>query len=36
MAVNPLEDGKDLFEGVYLLRTLIENIVFNRTEVVAA
>jgi len=30
MAVNPLEPGKDLFEGVNLLRTLIETIVFGR------
>ena len=30
MAVNPLESEKDLFEGVYLLRTLIETIVFYR------
>jgi DNA-binding Lrp family transcriptional regulator len=35
-AVNPLEPGKDLLEGVYLLRTLIERIVFNRAEAVAA
>jgi hypothetical protein len=32
MAVNPLEPEKDLFEGVYLLRTLIEMIVFNRAD----
>ncbi len=36
MAVNPLEPEKDLFEGVYLLRTLIENIVFNRVETLSA
>ncbi len=30
MALNPLEPEKDLFEGVCLLRTLIETIVFNR------
>lgn len=30
MSVNPLEPGKDLFEGVNLLRTLIETIVFGR------
>jgi hypothetical protein len=36
MAVNPLEDGKDLFEGVYLLRDLIERIVFDRVEAQAA
>lgn len=29
MAVNPLEPGKDLFEGVHILRTLMEAIVFN-------
>src|ERR1700723_521323 len=31
-AVNPLEPGKDLLEGVNLLRTLIERIVFNQAE----
>src|SRR5271163_570539 len=30
MAVNPLEPGKDLFEGVNLLRTLIKTIVFTQ------
>jgi hypothetical protein len=30
MSINPLEPEKDLFEGVYLLRALIETIVFNR------
>ncbi len=30
MAINPLDPENDLFEGAYLLRTLIENIVFNR------
>jgi hypothetical protein len=30
MAVNPLEPGKDPFEGVDLLRTLIETVVFGR------
>ena len=30
MAVNPLGSEEDLFEGVYLLRTLIESIVFYR------
>jgi hypothetical protein len=30
MAINPPEPKGDLFEGVYLLRTLIETIVFNR------
>jgi hypothetical protein len=36
MAANPLEPEKDLFEGVYLLRALIENIVFNRVETLTA
>jgi hypothetical protein len=36
MAVSSLEEGQDLFEGVYLLRNLIETIVFNRTEARAA
>ena len=36
MATYPLEPEMDLFEGVYLLRTLIEKIVFNRTEASAA
>jgi hypothetical protein len=36
MAANPLEPEKDLFEGVYLLRVLIENIVFNRVETLTA
>jgi len=35
-AVNPVDHGKDLLEGVNLLRTLIERIVFNRAETVAA
>jgi hypothetical protein len=35
VAVNPVEPGKDLLEGVYLLRTLIEKIVFNRAETLA-
>jgi DNA-binding Lrp family transcriptional regulator len=35
-AVNPLEPGKDLLEGVHLLRTLIEKIVFNQAESVEA
>jgi DNA-binding Lrp family transcriptional regulator len=30
MAVDSLEQDQDLFEGVYLLRNLIETIVFNR------
>jgi hypothetical protein len=29
MAVNPPEAGADLFEGVYLLRALINTIVFH-------
>jgi hypothetical protein len=36
MAINPLDPEKDLFEGVDLLRTLIENIVFNRVEILPA
>jgi hypothetical protein len=36
MTVNPLEPGKDLFEGVYLLRTLIETIVFDRVATLSA
>jgi Iron-containing redox enzyme len=36
MAANPLEPEEDLFEGVYLLRVLIENIVFNRVETLTA
>lgn len=32
MALNPLEPGKDLYEGVNLLRALVENIVFNSAE----
>jgi Iron-containing redox enzyme len=36
MAVNPLEPEKDLFEGVYLLRTLMETIIFNRVEALSA
>ena len=36
MAVNPLEPQNDLFEGAYLLRTLIETIVFDRVKAVAA
>jgi hypothetical protein len=33
MAINPLDPEKDLFEGVDLLRALIENIVFNRVAI---
>ena len=29
MAVNPLEPGQDILEGVNLLRTLMDNIIFN-------
>ncbi|HEY5213723.1 MAG TPA: hypothetical protein VIJ38_11965 [Acidobacteriaceae bacterium] len=36
MGINPLDPEMDLFEGVYLLRTLIENIVFNRVEALSA
>jgi hypothetical protein len=36
MRLSPLEPEKELFEGVYLLRTLIENIVFNRVEALSA
>jgi hypothetical protein len=36
MEANPLAPEKDLFEGVYLLRTLIENIVFNRVAALSA
>ena len=32
----PLESDKDLFEGVYLLRTLLKTIVFGKTASVAA
>jgi len=36
MAMNPLDPGTDMFEGVYLIRTLIENIVFNPVDSRAA
>lgn len=36
MAMNPLEPEKNIFEGVYLLRTLIEAIVFNRVSTLLA
>jgi Iron-containing redox enzyme len=36
MAVNPLEPEKDLYEGVYLLRDLMEEVVINRNGQVAA
>lgn len=32
MEVNPLEPGADLFEGVYLLQTLLQTIVFGQTD----
>jgi len=36
MAINPLEPQKDLFEGVYLLRALMEKVIFNRVDQLAA
>ena len=36
MGINPVDPEMDLFEGVYLLRTLIENIVFSRVEALSA
>jgi hypothetical protein len=36
MALNPLEPEKDLFEGVYFLRTLLETIVFNPADTLSA
>jgi hypothetical protein len=36
MAINPLEPASDVLEGVNLLRTLMEKVVFNRVETVAA
>jgi hypothetical protein len=36
MALNPLEPEKDLFEGVYLLRSLLQTIVFDRVDTLAA
>jgi hypothetical protein len=36
MALSPLDPKKDLFEGVYLLRTLIQTIVFNRAATLQA
>jgi hypothetical protein len=36
MAVNPAEPEADALEGVYLLRKLLETIIFNRAEPVAA
>jgi Iron-containing redox enzyme len=36
MSIRPLEPGKDLFEGVYLLRNLIQTIVHPQADDVAA
>jgi hypothetical protein len=36
MAVNPLAPEKDLYEGVLLLRTLIDTVVFNRVATLSA
>jgi Iron-containing redox enzyme len=36
MARNPLEPEADVLEGAYLLRRLLETIIFNRAEPVAA
>jgi hypothetical protein len=36
MAINPLDPGADPFEGVYLLRTLLQTIVFSRVDTLAA
>ena len=36
MAVNPLEPGIDPYEGVHLLRTLVQTIVFGRNNTLAA
>jgi hypothetical protein len=36
MALYPLDAKRDIFEGVYLLRNLIETIVFNRVETLPA
>lgn len=35
-AINPLGQGMDLYEGVYLLRSLIDKIVFNKENAQAA
>jgi hypothetical protein len=32
MAVNPLDAGAELFEGVYLLRRLLQTIIFGRVD----
>jgi hypothetical protein len=36
MAVNPLSSGQDILEGVYLLRNLLNTVVFNAEVAVAA
>jgi len=36
MAINPLDPEIDPLEGVYLLRSLINTIVFDNVEVAAA
>jgi hypothetical protein len=36
LATKPLEESQDLYEGVHLLRSLIETIVFNRDASLAA
>jgi hypothetical protein len=36
MSVNPLDPERDLFEGVFLLRALIERIVFNGKDALPA
>jgi hypothetical protein len=36
MALNPLDESQDLYEGVHLLRTLLETIVFDRAGASAA
>jgi hypothetical protein len=36
MALNPLDSEKDLLEGVYLLRSLLEDIVFNHSHALQA
>jgi hypothetical protein len=36
LAINPLEKNQDMYEGVHLLRSLIETIVFDRTSAHAA
>jgi hypothetical protein len=36
MAVNPLDAGAELFEGVYLLRRLLQTIIFGRVDTLPA